>query len=209
MVHLHVRDGVVCNGILRFECLSRQSICKDINISCPGGCRVPIVVLGDDLVDLGIVHIGLIPGLALFGVLQGHRAGKIPLVHTGRQFHRLGIGQILIGLVGSVGVAVDEIGLIGGLHVVIEPVLWRNISERHCSGSSSIFPKGFESHVPGNKQALTWSPLIPLVKNFSTWRHENAFWNCVNAALRNRRRLHSSSTTVSVKRNHIRSQVNN
>ena len=131
--HGHVGNGPVLHGVLRRQGLGRQGGGKDLHVPGPGGLGVPGVVLGDDLVGLGVVHIALVPGAA---VLEGDRAGGVLLVHTGGQLHRLGIGQVVIGAIGGGRLAVNQAGLHRLLYVIVIPLPGGYVGEGHprCKG---------------------------------------------------------------------------
>ena len=89
--------------------------------------RVPVVVLGNDLLAARIVHIGLIPDSA--GCKLG-TARIRQLVDAGSQLDGLGVGHVIIRRVDRGGFSVDKSALHSKAHILIVPFVFRHIGKR-------------------------------------------------------------------------------
>ena len=90
--------------------------------------RVPVVVLGNDLLAARIVHIGLIPNSA--GCKLG-TARIRQLVDAGSQLDCLGVGHVIIRRVNRWGFSVDKSALYSKAHVLIVPFVLCDIRKCH------------------------------------------------------------------------------
>ena len=82
--------------------------------------------MGDDAYGAAVVHVGLVPGIA---VLQRDSAFIEALAHGGGELDGLGVGEVVVGGEDAAGAAVDEAALDGAADVIVVPGALGHVGE--------------------------------------------------------------------------------
>ncbi len=178
--HRYVGDGVIIDLI---DLSQRAVACKqtrfgnsarkDLHVACARSVLRPVIVLRDDLIRLGVIHIRLIPRAA-GGKLRA--AGRNLPVHTGGKFDSLGIGEVLIGRIGRNARAGDKPLRHCGFHIFVVPCRFRHIGKagRRQRGGSQSQHHHKAQHQRPESFAFSLFHKTPL-KNFSkfTFSHSS------------------------------------
>ena len=124
--HRHIGQG--CHTIDSRKRADRQGVGKNIGHVCPGNGGVVIreVAGADDAVFDGVIHIGLIPGGAVF---QGAPAGGVDLVDPVGHDQGLGHGQRAAGGELAAAGAGHQTVFIAGLHRGSRPMAGGYVGE--------------------------------------------------------------------------------